>query len=88
MKLDPEFLMQEVGDDSVLVPVGAAGQRFKGVIRLNSTASFIVEHLKDGATRDELIAALGEEYEGDAEMFGKSVDATIASLREAGAIID
>ena len=86
IKLDPEFIMQNVGGEAVLVPVGSAGQEFKGIIRLNSTATFIVEHLREGCTREDLVRALEEEYEGTTEQFEASIDKVLSSLREAGAI--
>lgn len=86
IKLDPEYIMQSVGGESVLVPIGSAGQEFRGIIRLNSTATFIAERLREGCTREDLVRALDEEYEGTTEQFEESIDKVLSSLREAGAI--
>ena len=88
MKLDPNYLVQNVGEDTILVPVGEAGLRFHGVIRLNETAACLVQRLSTDASREDLIRALGERYEGTEEMFARSVDDTISALRKARAIID
>ena len=88
MRLNPDFLTHVTGDYMVLVPVGDAGDKFRGVVRLNRTASFIADKLKDEITRDGLIKALNEEYNGTAEQFERAVDETVLKLRQVGAVID
>lgn len=88
MKLDPEFILQEVGGEAVLVPVGGASERFHGVVRLNETAAFLAKALQNDTTAGALIEALAAEYEGTREQFAASVEQTLAVLREANAIIE
>ncbi|MDO4804366.1 MAG: PqqD family protein [Lachnospiraceae bacterium] len=88
MKLDSEFVLQNMGEETVLVPVGGAGKRFHGVIRLNSTAAFLVECLREGADEASLMEALDKEYEGTPEQFRCSIDNTLKSLREVGALLE
>ena len=89
MKLNPEFIMQEMQEGvSVLVPVGEAGKRYRGIIRLNETAAFLVKELRRETTREALAAALDREYEGTQEQFFQSIDLTLAKLREAGALLE
>ena len=89
MKLNPDFVIQQMeAGVSVLVPTGAATANYKGIIRLNETAAFIVNELKNDTTVDAVVEALDKEYEGTKEQFSESVKLTIDSLREAGAIIE
>lgn len=89
MKLNPEYILQKMGDNvGVLIPVGEAGARFRGIVKLNETALFITEKLKDETNEAEIVAALADEYEGDKKEFEQSVVETISKLREAGAIIE
>ena len=88
MRLDPNFILQEVGSDYLLVPVGEASARFHGVVRLNSTASFIAEHMRQDTDVEALVRALAEEYEGNEEDFRQSVRLTVDRLREANAILE
>lgn len=88
MKLDPEFLLQEVGGEALLVPVGAAAGRFHGVVRLNETAAFLVEKLQNDTTSEALTEALAAEYDGTAEQFAEAVRRTLEQLRAADALIE
>ena len=48
MKLNPDFIMQEMeAGVSVLVPTGDSSQKFHGIIRLNESAAFIVKALAE-----------------------------------------
>ena len=88
MKLNPEFIEQQVGDSTILVPVGDAGVKYHGIIQLNSTAAFIVRCMKEDITEDGILAALREEYEGTDEEFIQSIRDVAAKLRECGALIE
>ena len=88
MKLNSEFILQEIGGDALLVPVGKSAEAFHGLIRLNETAAFLVKKLQKESSTEALIKALSEEYEGTAEQFEKSVETTLSKLREAGALIE
>lgn len=88
MKLNPEFLMQQIGDNAVLVPVGNAGQKFHGIVQLNSTAAFIVGCLTKDTDEDAIKAALTKEYDGTDKDFAESIKETLKKLRECGALLE
>ena len=88
MKLNPEFILQPMGEESVLVPVGKAGEKFRGMIRLNETAAYIVEQLKTETTEPRIVDALLIEYEVERETAEKNVAAVLEKLRSVGALIE
>ena len=88
MKLNPDFIMQEIGGEAMLVPIGAAAEKFRGLVRLNETAAFIVRRLQNETDPAALIAAMGEEYDGTAEQHAGAVQTTLSKLREVGALIE
>ncbi len=88
MKLNPEFLIQQIGDTAVLVPVGNAGNKFHGIVQLNNTAAFIVGCLTKETDENEIKKALASEYEGTDEEYTLSIQDTLAKLRECGALIE
>ena len=88
MKLDPEFLLQQVGSQSLLVPIGGAGERFHGVIQLNETAAFLVRCLQQETDEAGMMAALSREYDGTPDQFRRSIEKTVSTLRQAGALIE
>ena len=88
MKLNPEFMIQEIGDSTILVPVGNAGKLFHGIVQLNSTGAFIINCLKQDATEESIKAAIAAEYEATEEEITQSVQETLDKLRECGAVIE
>ena len=89
MKLNPHFLFQEMGEDSfVLVPVEAAADGFHGIVRLNKTAAFIVECLGEETTEEKIMATMAQKYEGSREQFAASLQKTLDSLRQCGALLE
>lgn len=89
MKLDPEFILQDMTDGvSVLVPIGEAAKRYRGIIRMNETAAFLVRQLRQERSEEDLMQALRGEYDGTEERFLRSVQTTLEKLREAGALLE
>lgn len=87
MKLKYKFVIREVAGKSVAVTVGQDNAVFNGMVKLNDTAEFIFKRLNDGtATREELTAAVRDNYGVDADTAGQAVDSLIGSLRENGLI--
>lgn len=41
MKLNPDYILRNIAGEQVVVPTGQAGQKFNGLITLNSTAVFL-----------------------------------------------
>jgi len=86
MKLNPEFIIQQVGNSVVLVPVGEAAGKFHGIVQMNKTAAFIASCMQEETTEEKIIAAMGEKYEGTGGEFAESVRNTLEKLRECGAL--
>ncbi len=85
MKIRDDFLTAEIGEELFLVPVGAAAETVRGVVRLNETAAFIVNQMKEETTLDAVVDAVLGEYETTREEAEKHVKALLARLREIGA---
>ncbi len=62
MKIKDGYLLREVAETNVVVPVGAA-LNFSGMITLNGTGAFLWKQLSQDTTEDRLQKALLEEYE-------------------------
>lgn len=87
MKQNPDFLLRDVADSLVLVPVGEAAKRFPGMITLNETGKFLWEALAAEQTAETLTALLLEQYEVDAAQARKDVDAFLNNLCAVGAVL-
>lgn len=65
MKLKYAFEKMELEDRIVAVPVGEGAQDFRSVIKLNESASEILDLLQNETTEEEMINTLKERYEDD-----------------------
>lgn len=79
MKIKDDFMVVEVGDNYV-----AVSGKSHIMIRMNGTAAFILKKLQKETTREALIDALEEEYEGTRERFAAGVDNVLSQLRGSG----
>ena len=86
MKLNPDFILQEMGGEAVLVPTGEAGERFRGIVRLNETAAFIVDCLRTETSQEQIVDALLAEYEVERSEAKRHVNTVLSQLREIDAI--
>ena len=83
MKIKEGFVLREVAGSFIVVAVGEAVKSFNGIVNLNETGAFLWKILEKGATRDELIAKLLEEYDVDESTASIDVEKFINKLSEA-----
>jgi len=72
MKLKFEFVMNNVADQIVAVPVGSDLENFNGFLKVNDIGAEILEILKNDVTVEEIVA----------EMLKKHPEATEAEASE------
>ena len=86
MKRSENFLLREVADTLVIVPVGEAAISFPGMVTLNGTGAYIWELVEENRTVAELTKALMDMYEVGQETAQKDVESFIQQLIPIGAI--
>lgn len=84
MKIKEGFIKSNLGEECVVVPVGAQTVDFRGLISLNETGEFLWEKLSEERTEQELVDALMNEYDVDKETAEADVNAYIKTLSEKG----
>jgi hypothetical protein len=85
MKIKDTFILSQVDDSLIAVPVDAAAESYHGIVRLNETGGFIWKALADGLEPKQIEAKLMSEYSGvDVETAGKAVAAVVNQLRSEG----
>ncbi len=83
MKIREGFILKEIADTFVVVPVGDNMVDFSLMITINETGAFLWNCLKEDKTRDELADALMNEYEGATrEEMLEDIDAFTSLLKE------
>lgn len=73
MRLKDGVIFTQVADETIVVTVGEAAEAFRGMIKLNSTGAFIAQRMLQNTTKEELVAALRQEYAVDEETALKAV---------------
>lgn len=84
MKLKQEFILREIGGDSLLIPVSSLDSNFNGIISLNETSVFIWKQIEAGKEKSEIVDALLAEYEVDREHAAKNVSDFCSQLEQLG----
>ena len=88
MKLNEEFVLRQVADTWVVMPLGQTSVDFSGMLTLNETGAILWQALENGGDRLALAKALTNEYDVAEEEVLADVDAFIAKLQEIGCIIE
>ena len=86
MKLNDDFIMHSMGDETLLVPTGDAA--FHGLIQGNKTVDVILNCLLNETDEDRILISLKEKFDGDEADMRADVADVIAKLRSIGAIDD
>lgn len=84
MKLKNEFIVHNIGDETLLVPTADAS--FHGLVQGNKTVDTILSCLKEDTTEEKILDSLKEKYDGDEEDMRADISDVIKRLRAIGAI--
>ena len=85
MKLKENFVLRQVADTWVVLPVGAATLDFNGMLTLNETGAFLWQALQEG--KDPVEAVLSQ-YDVSREQATADAEEFLNSLRTAGCLED
>lgn len=88
MKIKSNYVLQEIGDEYLVVPIAEEADRLHGVIRLNETGAFLWRCLEEGnfKTISDLKTVIIREY-GISEIRAyQDVSSFISQLEKLGCI--
>ena len=88
MKQNPDFIITDVADSHILVPVGKAAVNFNAIISLNDMGQTIWNMLESETSAEEILKNILAEYEVTEEQAKADIDGFLAKLKENGAIIE
>ena len=83
MKLKDDFIIYNSENEKMLISVSGA---FSGMIKLNSSAGYIVELLKNDIEYQDVIEAMFNKYDADRRVIENDVNSVIAQLNQIGAL--
>ena len=88
MKAKSGFILRHIMDDYMLMPTDDNINLFNGTLLMNEVSSFIWEKLQNPVSRDDLLAALMDQYTIDEKTASADLDNLLAKLRNYGIIED
>jgi len=86
MKISENFVLRQVADTWVVLPVGQASVDFNGMLTLNESGAILWQALEKGGDREALADALLAEYEVDRATALADVDDFLKKLSDAGIV--
>lgn len=81
MRVSNEFVLRQVADEYLLIPVGQAALRISGMISLTESGFLLYQKLANGCSREDLVQAILEEYEVDEQEAQRDVAAFLNKMR-------
>lgn len=88
MKLRGEFVIRQIMDDIVAIPVGEAATRFSGMILLNEVSRVIWEALSGQTDVERLVKAVTDAFEVSPEEAKADILELLEQLEKAGLLED
>ncbi len=86
MRIKEGYMLREAAGETVVVPFGEVSLNFQGIISLNETGALLWKQLEQGCEKKDLVQALLDEYEVDAETAEKDVNEFLKLAGDAGLI--
>lgn len=80
MKIHKNYVLKQVADQHVVVPIGSEAVKFQGMISLNKTGAFLFNHLKEEQTLESLVHLMLEKFDVEIEVALKDINAFLEVL--------
>lgn len=88
MRISDQYMLRQVADEYLVIPVGEAALKVKGLIGLSESGSLLYRKLQDGCSEEELVGALLAEYDIDSETARVDTGEFLDQMRRMGILIE
>ncbi len=88
MRHKESFLLQNVGGENLLVPIGSQVMDTNGILTLNAAGSCLWDLLAQDRSVDELAAALAERFDVEPERAHTDVLTFLDEIRKLGLLAE
>ena len=88
IKAKEGFVLRNIVDEYILMPVGDNIAEFKGTILLNEVSALIWEKLQNPVSKEDLLQAVLDEFEVERSVAAADLDDLLTTLREYGVLED
>ena len=80
MKIKDGYLLRNIADEWIIVPIGARIHDFNGLMTVNESGAFLWKALGESCSREDLIKLMTSEYDVDTVTAENDVQEFIDSL--------
>ena len=88
MRISDQYMLRQVADEYLVIPVGEAALKVRGLIGLSESGSLLYRRLQEGCTEAELVSALLCEYDVDADTARADTREFLEQMRRMGILIE
>lgn len=88
MKVKGQFVLRNIEEEAVLVPIGETAMSFNGIITMTETGAFIWDLVEQNKSRDEILKSLIETYDVDNQQAKADLDEFLDGLINDGFVIE
>lgn len=88
MRISDQYMLRQVADEYLVIPVGEAALKVKGLIGLSESGSLLYRRLQSGCTEAELVSALLCEYDIDEGTARADTRSFLEQMRRMGILIE
>lgn len=88
MRISDQYMLRQVADEYLVIPVGEAALKVRGLIGLSESGSLLYRKLQSGCTEEALVHALLAEYDIDADTARADTRAFLDQMRQMGILIE
>ena len=88
MQVSKDYLLRTIAGETILIPSGAAAQKFNGLVTVNEIGAFIWDILKTPTDLEGLVSRITAEYDVDADTARRDAEEFLDELRNVGALED
>ncbi|MBR4434892.1 MAG: PqqD family protein [Clostridia bacterium] len=86
MKLKNDIPTIDIDGESIMVFAPDDDDSFRGMLRSNATARFIIDCLKDDTDEEGILKKLQDEFDGDEADMRDDIAMIVDNLRQVGAL--
>ena len=86
MKIKDGYILRNIADEWIIVPIGDKIHDFNGLMTVNETGACLWKILQSDCTKEDLISGIMTEYEVDIDTTKEDVDVFVDTLIEGGVL--
>lgn len=87
MKIIDGFILKNIADTNVVVPLGTNNVSFNSIISLNDTGAFLWQLLTEDTDEDALVKAMLAEYDVDEATARADVQEFVGTMQKANLLV-